>query len=183
MTTDDDVTIRDRRDADLPELASVLMKVHAHSGYPVEGVDHPLNWLVSDDLVHAWVATIADDVVGHVALSRPTPTDLAPTLLSQADPPTPLLILGRLFAAPDARGRRIGLRLTQTAMAYARQHEATLALDVMNKDTDAARLYEGLGWTPIGAGLHTFGENRQIAATAYVAPSGDQLRSAGSPEP
>jgi len=74
-----------------------------------------LHWLVSDDLVHAWVATIAGDVVGHVALSWPTPTDLAPPLLSQVDQRTPLLMLGRLFAAPDARGRGIGRRLTQMA--------------------------------------------------------------------
>lgn len=50
------LTIRSRRDEDLPDLAAALVRVHALDGYPVEGVADPEAWLRHPNELQSWIA-------------------------------------------------------------------------------------------------------------------------------
>jgi hypothetical protein len=60
--------------------------------------------------------------------------------------------------------------VAQAWVAYARQHELRLVLDVTTKDTGAIRLYERLGWQPIGEATHHYGDAHKTTAVCYVSP-------------
>lgn len=167
------ITIRQRRDEDLDQLAQILVEVHERDGYPVEGVSDPVAWLAPRNLVQAWVAEVDGEVVAQVALSSPEAGDIAPDLARDAGIDEPLLVLGRLFVSPSARGYRLGSTLTQTAHRYAQGKESRAVLDVMNKDAAAIRTYERLGWIALGTADHHFGDGATEAATAFIAPRGE----------
>jgi GNAT superfamily N-acetyltransferase len=170
--TEGQATIRERRADDLEAAARALIAVHATDGYPVEGVSDPVTWLQPPTLLHAWVAELAGDVVGHVLVSSPTSGDDAVRIWREQNPnaTTSLAVLGRLFLTPEARGRRLGERLVLATTAYAKDRELQLLLDVMVKDTAAIHLYERLGWQRIGETLHRFGQDDQTQAFCYLAP-------------
>lgn len=165
--------VRPRRAADLDTAARVLVEVHAHDGYPVEGVADPLAWLQPRSLICAWVAELKGEVVGHVALSAPTAGDHAVQLLREltSRDDRELAVLGRLFVRPAARRRSIGEALVRTTMDDAARRGLELVLDVMSKDAAAIRLDERLGWQRIGTATHTVGHGRQIEALCYRVPS------------
>lgn len=210
------ITIRPRRDSDLPGCADLLRVVHSISGYPVNGVEDPLSFLCTDD--RAWVA-VRDDgvnkdhrsstsdsnsattVVGHAALTRAADgEDVAAALWRRLHPPAKprpleaggnpgksegeqwhggddgsggdddLLVLGRLFVHPDARGRGVATRLIAAAVAAARARAATLVMLALVKDRDAIRLYRQLGWVHYGTAVYRWGEGRQMDGECFVCP-------------
>lgn len=166
------VLIRERHDTDLPQTAEALVRVHASNGYPVEGVADPQGWLTSPALIKAWVAELDCQIVGHVAISQPQGEDAVTLWLRQSNTSKEhVAVLERLFVLPEARGHAIGQQLTRTATDYAREIGRRLVLDVMTKDDAAIRLYERLGWQPIGTATHTFGDGQQIDAVCYVSPA------------
>jgi ribosomal protein S18 acetylase RimI-like enzyme len=165
--------IRMRQDADLPALAQVLIEVHAHGGYPVEGVADPVNWLRIERLLGAWVAESGGKLVGQVGLASPSRGDEAVDLwieLSGSEIDS-VAVLGRLFVSPHARGQRLGQRLTDVAMEHARRLGKRAVLDVMAKDVAAIRTYENLGWERLGPIRHSYGEAEIEPAFAYVSPA------------
>jgi ribosomal protein S18 acetylase RimI-like enzyme len=167
-----EITMRPRTNDDLTVLSHILVEVHALDGYPVEGVDDPMAWLVSDTLINAWVAERSGKVVGQVALSNPSSNDdaVALWLTESGDAFAAVAVLGRLFVHPDSRGYGIGRKLTETAVERAQQIGRRTVLDVMKKDAAAIRTYESLGWKCLGPIMHTFGDGRTEPALAYVSP-------------
>jgi ribosomal protein S18 acetylase RimI-like enzyme len=174
MTTPSDrqVSVRRRQPADLPGAGAALVEVHRSDGYPVEGVDDPVAWLLSPHQIAAWVAELDGRIVGHVALSEPQPNDAAATVwTAHADNlADDVAVLGRLFVHPQARGHALGEQLARTATDYANEHGLRLVLDVMTKDAAAIRLYERLGWQRIGTTQHDDGRGHAIDAYCYVSP-------------
>lgn len=81
-----------------------------------------------------------------------------------------MAVLARLFVRSQARGHAIGERLMRAATDYAERHGLRLVLDVMTKDQAAIRLYERLGWQPLGETTHAFGDGQEIPAVCYVSP-------------
>ena len=95
------VSIRSRRDSDIPGAAKALVKVHESDGYPVEGVDEPEAWLTPPEVLQAWIAELDGHVVGHVALSHPNGEDAVSLWLDQSDTAeSEVAVLARLFVAP-----------------------------------------------------------------------------------
>lgn len=164
------ILIRPRRDEDLDALAAVLVEVHERDGYPVEGVADPLAWLHLERLLGAWTAELDHRPVGHVALAEPGPGDDAARIWHErtGDPLHSLAVLGRLFVAPHARGHGLGRRLTETATQAARQAGRRVVLDVMAKDHDAIRLYEGLGWRRFASIEHHHSGGATEPGVTYV---------------
>ena len=165
--------VRERTTSDLPEAAAALVEVHTTDGYPVEGVDDPHAWLTSPHLLWAWVAELDGRIVGHVAVTRPQPSDAAATMWAHTTNGTgkPVAVLGRLFVVAAARRHAGGDRLMRAATNIAHHHGLRLVLDVMTKDTAAIRLYERLGWLRIGTTEHDNGHGQLIPAHCYVSPS------------
>lgn len=165
-------TIRVREsDLDIDHAAAALVEVHSSDGYPVEGVDDPHGWLTGGQVLRAWVAELGGAVVGHVAVSEPQKDDAAVQkwLQTTEGARTQPAVLNRLFVTKHARGRAVGARLLQTATAYAESLGRRLVLDVMTKDRTAIRLYERLGWRPLGTTEHDSGHGL-VPAVCYVSP-------------
>ncbi|RYP70954.1 hypothetical protein DL769_004787 [Monosporascus sp. CRB-8-3] len=116
------ITIRPRRDSDLAGCVATLRMVHSLSGYPVDGVEDALGFLWTDD--RAWVATRDADgaILGHAALSKPDERSGHVALWRQLHPPDfgsgsgkdDIVVLGRLFVHPEARGGGVATRLIDT---------------------------------------------------------------------
>jgi len=64
----DEFAVRPREERDVDACARLLVEVHAHDGYPVEGVADPRGWLVLGDQGRAWVAAAGERIVGHIGL-------------------------------------------------------------------------------------------------------------------
>jgi len=170
------VNIRQRLEADIPAAADLLVRVHEHDGYPVEGVENPRAWLTSHAQRVAFVAIFDDQIVGHVSISEPSSSDDA-VALWEAHPgrnDTPVATLGRLFVDPKVRGNQTGERLVRAAMQHASRQKVRLVLDVMTKDHAAIRLYERLGWECIGEAEHHVATDRSIPALCFVSPPGTE---------
>jgi ribosomal protein S18 acetylase RimI-like enzyme len=170
--SDGQVSVRRREQADLSDAGAALVEVHRSDGYPVEGVDDPVAWLLSPHQIAAWVAELDGLIVGHVAVGEPQSGDAAATAwAAQSEKGAEqIAVLGRLFVHPQARGHALGEQLARTATDYAHEHGLRLVLDVMTKDAAAIRLYERLGWQRIGTTQHDDGHAHTIDAYCYVSP-------------
>lgn len=159
--------IRPRVENDLPACVTALREVHAKDGYPVEGVDDALGWLTPEGFSAGWVAELDGKVVGHALVSEPQAEEAVRLWEEKSD--QPVYVLARLFITPEARGYRLGGKLTETATQWAQERDHRLVLDVMEKDRAAIRLYEDLGWSYLGDIDHQV-DGRVVPARAYAAP-------------
>lgn len=166
------IEVRPFGENDLFAVASALVKVHETDGYPVEGVEEPEEWVSSPSVLKAWVASMGEQVVGHVALMSADSEDANRRWKEAApDDDKKVRALARLFVVREVRNRRVGERLVLAVMAYARERDTRLVLDVMLKDEAAIRLYERLGWARIGLAEHRHGESSVTPAACYVWPN------------
>ncbi len=102
--TMNDIRIRDRTAADLPQCVAVLTEVHRLDRYPLNWPADPERWLSPTDALHAWVAkTERGSILGHVAVHRVCPATVPAS--------TPAAEVSRLFVAPAARGYNVGTQL------------------------------------------------------------------------
>ena len=168
--------VRPREDADLPDCVRLLAEVHERDGYPLIWPERPVDWLVGSAPLAAWVALLDGQVVGHVALARCGPGDVAPDLLrGQSDgarePAQRPVVLGRLAAGPAARGRGVGTSLVTRAVEHARAHRLRPVLDVVDTDRSAIALYERLGWLRLGSVEQVWGADRSVTIHCYASPA------------
>lgn len=163
-------TIRPRREADLPNLASTLVRVHAVDGYPVEGVADPEAWLRHPHEIQSWTAAHDDEPIGQITLTRAQPEDDATVAWHEytGQDIDRLAVAARLFVDPDHRRSGAGRLLMETARDFARSRGLATALDVMLKDRAAIRLYERLGAERISAIDHRYGDGLTEAGMVYV---------------
>jgi ribosomal protein S18 acetylase RimI-like enzyme len=195
-------TIRLRRPSDLPECASLLARVYAKDHYPVQGVSNAIEFLSSPATLAAWVAVQPQptspslspndndndsntsptnspqdiqhqpEILAHVALSAPSPSDPAVALWQSQNQPEPVAVLERLFVDPVARGQGLAEQLMKTASAEAERLGLRVVLFTLVKDQGAMRLYRRVGWREFGRGVFGFvdGERRkgEMEAVCFV---------------
>ena len=168
-----DVVIRPRDHADLPELAQVLVRVHAQDGYPVEGVADPLAWLTPPRELAAWAAVLDERPIGQISLTWAADDDDAAILWQRVtgDDIRRLVIPVRLFVDPPHRRLGAGARLMLAAHNHATSHGLAMAFDVMLKDQAAIQLYETAGSRRLGVIEHHHSDGKTEPAAVYVAPS------------
>ena len=171
MPATDNVLVRDRRPADIPALAAVLIRVHALDGYPVEGVADPESWLLSPREIRSWVAMVAEVPVGNITLTVATANDDAARVWQErtGGDLASLAILARLFVDPDHRGSGAGRILITTAVEHARSVGRAVAFDVMTKDRAAISLYERMGARRVAEITHHHSDGLTEPAVVYVA--------------
>jgi GNAT superfamily N-acetyltransferase len=167
------LTIRPRRDEDLPELAAVLVRVHALDGYPVEGVADPEGWLRHNHELQSWTAIEDTQPVGQITLTRATADDdAAQAWRDQTGGDVEhLAIPVRLFVDPGHRGSGAGRLLMEAAVDFARSRGLAIAFDVMLKDRAAIRLYEHLGAERVADLTHHYGDGLTEPAAVYAMAS------------
>ncbi len=167
----EDVQIRPRTDADVPECAALLREVYVLDGYPVEGVDDAEGWMYPVGLIAAFVASEPKGLLGHAAVCEPNGDAAVSMLVARTGAAeSEIAVLARLFVGPKARGRGIGLMLANAALDYAATKRLRAVFDVMEKDRTAISMYERMGCVLLGRTLHQVANGRAIPALCYAAP-------------
>jgi molybdenum cofactor guanylyltransferase len=93
-----------------------------------------------------WVALAGEEVVGSVALRRISATDVE---------------LKRMYLHRRMRGRGVGRKLLQMAIAWAREHRiGRIALDTTEEMDAARRLYEASGFVQVDSASARQGQSR-----------------------
>lgn len=164
------LTIRPRRDDDLPDLAAALVRVHEQDGYPVEGVADPEAWLRHNHELQSWAAVEDGRPIGQITLTRATVNDDAARVWHEhtGGDVDRLAIPVRLFIDPSHRGSGAGRLLMEAATTYAKGRGLAIAFDVMLKDRAAIRLYERLGAQRIATLTHHYGDGLTEPAAVYA---------------
>lgn len=159
------IAIRPREEADLPALAQVLIRVHELDGYPIQGVADPIGWLRVKRAIACWTVTVDGQPVGHVALTQAaTEDDAAKVWVNHTSGNiADLTIPVRLFVDPDHRNLGLGRELMEAVGARAKVLGKDLALDVIEKDRAARRLYSKMGYVPIGEVNHKSAQTDLLA--------------------
>jgi GNAT superfamily N-acetyltransferase len=142
--------IRPRTEDDLEPLVRALTLVAAVDGYPSRWPADPAGWIRSRDIIGAWVADEAGDLLGHVNLRWPG--DQMPVRMWRARGGTgECALVSRLFVAPAAQRRGLGLALLDAACARAAELDRRPVLDVVDDNRAAVTMYRRLGWTELGS--------------------------------
>ncbi len=164
------ITVRPRRNSDLPALAVVLARVHHRDRYPVEGVAHPVSWLTPPNTIASWTSTANNTPIGQIALVEADPQDEAVRLWSRqvGGDPSALVAIARLFVDPEYRARGAGRLLVTAALNHTNGLKRVAILDVMCKDLAAIRLYETLGGHCLGRVSHQYGESLTESARVFA---------------
>ena len=152
------VTIRPRRDADLPGLGVALVEQQAPSGYPHRDPlpVPPEQFIQRPAEQAAWVAELGGEVVGHVAVGRAASDGSggdAPFVeawsAASGRPAEDLRVVGVLFTATSARGTGAGVALLRHATGYVLDAGCVPCLDVLPTHGRALSLYRHLGWREV----------------------------------
>jgi GNAT superfamily N-acetyltransferase len=165
---------RVRRPSDLDACTAVLAAVHAADGYPRYWPADPHAWLTPSLLLQAWVAEIAEVVVGHVALGEAEDATAAAVWSRTSGLPVDrLAVVSRLFVAPQARGFGLGTGLLHTACSTAVSSRLRPALEVLDHDRAAIALYERVGWQRVASAQAAWARNQGEYAVVhyYLAPT------------
>lgn len=165
-------SIRARSDNDLRECAHLLETVHRVNGYPMFWPDDPVRWLSPSALLGAWVAEDDRRIIGHIALRAGTAEKSAYFWSSATGlPPEQLGAISRLFVARESRGAGVGRALLDAACAEATAQGLHPALDVVETNHDAIRLYEQRGWRRVRTELWAAAQDGTTLLHYYIAPT------------
>jgi len=165
------MVVRERTDADVEACVEIARSVHELDGYPAYLPTDLQRFLVSPDAYTAWVAEQAGTIIGHVALHRRSTVPvlaLAGEALQQ--PVERLAVVARLFVDPSARRSGAGRTLLDVARRDAVARGLWPVLDVATDLHAAIGMYEGCGWTRLGAVTFRFGEDQSLDEYVYAGP-------------
>jgi GNAT superfamily N-acetyltransferase len=161
--------VRRRTPDDVSACLALLHAVHKTDGYP-STVDDAAGFLVPSYEIASWVAVTVDAVAGHVALHQPK--DSATVSVASRTtglPQEQLVLLSRLFVAPEARGKGLARLLLRAAVAEAQGKGRRAVLDVGRDFPAAVALYEAEGWSRVAADRQAVGQE-VFDVWVYVAP-------------
>lgn len=172
MHTESEVLVRQRNSDDIPHLIQILTQVHSLSSYPVDGPQSfPARFSSTKTLI-ALVATLENTITGHIELQDQTSLNqLCRGILAAKGDLSSFAAVSTFFVDSKIRGKGIGARLFQEALAWGKEHGKRLALVVLDKDEAAIRMYERMGW---GREVDYFYESVhgiKYKAFLYVAPT------------
>jgi GNAT superfamily N-acetyltransferase len=169
--------IRLRGDGDLDECVLLLEAVHRVDSYPTYWPEDPGRWLSPKAMLSAWVAERRGRIVGHIALDAGK-TDGSAAVWSEATglPPERLAAITRLFVSLEGRGTGVGRALLDAACGEAAVRGLHPALDVVETNLDAIRLYERCGWRRVFTEPWRSAHDGKTLLHYYVAPPGETGR-------
>ncbi|MCW2528477.1 MAG: hypothetical protein JWM76_3337 [Pseudonocardiales bacterium] len=148
-----DLSIRPRRDADMPSLIDIIVRQQAQTQYP-------LRWPWPGDVedfvrrpseLEAWVAEIDGSVVGHVAIESVANDELGRMWATAHNVPiTELRCISVLFADRRLGRRGVGSALLAHATQRALTSDGAPVLDVVAGHHEPLNLYLNRGWLEVG---------------------------------
>lgn len=149
--------VRQRRSADIPALAEVLLAQQPASRYPFrDPLPFPVErFLHADDAVGAWTAELDGHVVGHVCRTGSPQGFPHAAAMNQACADAhgcavdELAWVSTLFVGSEARGRGVGRLLLNTAVDDIREAGLHPCLEVLPYHPAALQLYETSGWREV----------------------------------
>lgn len=145
--------MRERADADIPQLVQVLAGQQPFSRYPFRWpLPFPAEQFIRrDGELAAWVAELDGDVVGHVSITQVTAGEMADSWSAAAGVPRDSLgCVSALFVAHDRQGHGIGGRLLDVAEEHVRAADLVPVLDVVQAHGTAKAVYLHRGWVEVG---------------------------------
>lgn len=148
-----EVTIRSRRDDDLPALIDILQRQQPETEYPFHWPPSmPVEQFIRrDGEMAAWVAEVDGAVAGHVALQRVQDDELGRMWSDAHGVPVEMLrCISVLFADRRLAGRGIGSALLRTATEEALRDGGAPVLDVVPHHLEPLNLYRRRGWLEVG---------------------------------
>ena len=177
------ITIRPRRDADLPQLGRLLLEQQPASGYPHRT---PLTGTAEAFIRRpgqraAWVAEEDGRLLGHVAISVPADPATLPEgdaglvrawMCAHERPHDALGEVVLLFTSLAAAGTGVGRRLLATAVAALDEGGLAPCLDVHAHGAGALRLYRRTGWQEVGRARPSWLEADSPDVVVMVLPRG-----------
>jgi GNAT superfamily N-acetyltransferase len=107
------------------------------------------DWLFDPAFTAAWVAVADGTIVGHIAVQAGYGGPEFEEALHR--PASETLGITRFFVAPSGRGSGAASAMLDAVDEYADERGAALALDVLEVNETAMRLYERRGWRRIGS--------------------------------
>ncbi len=152
------VTIRPRRDDDLPALGAALLEQQPESGYPHrDPLPEPAEQFIQrPGQEAAWVAEVDGQVAGHVCVVRATTDGSgsdAPFVEAWSDatgrPAEDLRVVSVLFVATSARGVGAGVALLRRATEHILEAGCVPCLDVLPTHDRAVEMYRRQGWREV----------------------------------
>jgi ribosomal protein S18 acetylase RimI-like enzyme len=169
------VTVRPRRDSDVPDVVTALRLVHDADRYPLSWPEDPAGWLRPSRQRRAFVAVVVGGgtatIAGHVALNTAAGDPAVGVATSATGLPVDhLAVVARAFVVPGYRRRGIGSSLLAAAIASARSEGLSAVLDVLESDRAAIALYEQLGWQRIGWVMLRSRQGEHLPSYVYRSP-------------
>jgi GNAT superfamily N-acetyltransferase len=163
--------VRPRRADDLERLIAVLRRVHKLDGYPANWPNDPIRWLGEGRTIGAWVSEQGGELVGHLALTPPDPDRSWPEWQEGHVPRERLVVMRRLFVAPEQRRLGIATRLMRVAVGEAAAQQLHPVLDVSDDNEGAIAFWQAHGWREVGkASLPPGDEGRALRLLLLAAP-------------
>jgi GNAT superfamily N-acetyltransferase len=146
------VVLRERTDADLDACTRLVAAVRDLDGYPPFLPQNDfLRLFTVPKAIVGFVATIDDEVVGHVALHPFSGSETEALACDRlAVEPTRIGVVARLFCAVDRRRQGIGRALLGAATGAARSRGLVPVLDVWSELRPAIAMYSAAGWERLG---------------------------------
>lgn len=172
------LTIRPRRDEDLPALGRALVEQQSASRYPHRDPlpMPPEEFVARPGALATWTAEIDGEPVGHVAVLPVLPDGHEPELarLWSAGHGLPADRLGEIgvyFTSTASRGTGVGSALMRTALADLESRGLAPCLDVVPFGT-AAEYYRRSGWIEVGSTRPSWLGDDAPAVLAMILPRG-----------
>lgn len=164
------IIIRPRKDDDFDALITILHRVYKTTGYPIEGIDKPKQYLTRGPTKEAWVAELDNRIIGHVTVRQGTEDNVSVALWHERHPEDYTSVLSKLFVDPDSRGQGVATKLIEHVLSWSRDETSRLLMFALIKDADAIRLYGRLGWSEYGRSSYHYGEGQQMEAVCFASP-------------
>lgn len=172
------VTIRPRRDDDLPALGRALVEQQADSGYPHRDPlpMPPEDFIARPGTLATWTAEVDGEPVGHAAV-LPVRTDgnepeLAHLWIEGHDLRAERLgEIGVYFTSTAARGMGIGAALMRTALDDLDARGLAPCIDVVSSGA-AVDYYRRTGWVEVGSTRPSWLEDDAADVIAMILPRG-----------
>lgn len=165
-------TVRPLAPADLDACVALLRETYESDRYPVRWPADPRGWLTGGDVLGAWVAERAGEIVGHLVVKHPNPDRLWPEWRATVGGDRERVgVVSRFFVGHGARTHGIGMALMERAQELALARGLLLVLEVADHNVEATAFYRRRGWREVGEATFDLSDGTPLHVRLFTGPS------------